>query len=198
MSRSREPDDGGWDGSSDGGWDGGWLRRSSRQIFASAWFRLRQDEITLPSGDDITYTVIEHDGWAMTVPVLADGRVVMERIYRHPLQRTQLECPSGGCDGDDPDTAARRELQEETGYVAGELVHLGRFASCSGTSEEEYDVFLAPEPAPGGQMRRENTEQMEIELIPLVDLRRMALAGEIEDGPSVLGILLAADHLGIG
>jgi hypothetical protein len=73
MSRSREPDDGGWDK----GWDGGWLRRSSRQIFASAWFRLRQDEITLPGGDDITYTVIEHDGWAMTVPVLADGPSVL-------------------------------------------------------------------------------------------------------------------------
>jgi ADP-ribose pyrophosphatase len=175
--------------------DGGWRRRASQQLFGSKWFRLRQDEITLPDGDEITYTVVEHDGWALVVPILADGRVVMERIYRHTVQRTCLECPAGGCDGDAPEAAARRELEEETGYLAGELVHLGRFVATSGISDEEFDAFIALDPQPTGQIRRENTEQIEIELIPLGELRRMVLAGELEDAPSALALLLAAEWM---
>ena len=99
--------------------------------------KLRQDEITLPSGVEITYTVIEHPGFVVIVPVLADGRVVMEQVYRHPLQRPLLECPSGGLDGEAPETAARRELEEETGYRTGSLRHLGHFVSSSGVSNIE-------------------------------------------------------------
>jgi hypothetical protein len=54
--------------------DGGWRRRSSRYLFESPWFRLRQDEITLPNGDEITYTLVDHGGYVVVVPVLADGR----------------------------------------------------------------------------------------------------------------------------
>jgi 8-oxo-dGTP pyrophosphatase MutT (NUDIX family) len=175
--------------------DGGWRRRASRYLFESRWFRLRQDDLTLPNGDDITYTLVEHAGWVMVVPWLADGRVVMERVYRHTVQRSVLECPSGGCDGEPPEVAARRELEEETGYLAQRLVHLGRFAGSSGISSEEFDVYLAPEPRRGGRVQRENTEQMEIELIPLEDLREIALRGEIFDAPSALALLLAAEHL---
>src|SRR4029453_15342302 len=114
--------------------DGGWRRRSWGYLFESRGMKLRQDGITLPSGVEITYTVIEHPGFVVVVPVLADGRVVMEQVYRHPIQRTLLKCPSGGLDGEAPATAARRELEEETGYRARSLSHLGHFVSSSGVS----------------------------------------------------------------
>jgi ADP-ribose pyrophosphatase len=177
--------------------DGGWRLRASRHLFRSPWFRLRQDELTLPNGDDITYTVIEHDGWALVVPVLADRRVVMVRVFRHTLQRTLLECPSGGCDGEAPELAGRRELEEETGFLARDMIHLGHFAACSGISNECFDVFLAPEPTPDGTMQHENTEQIEVELIPLERLRDRALGGELDDAPSALAIILAANHMGL-
>ncbi len=172
----------------------GWRTRNSRFVFESPWFRVRQDEVLLPSGEEIQYNVVEHPGWALVVPLLGDGRVVMERVYRWPLRATLLECPAGGCDGDPPAAAAHRELEEETGYIARTLTHLGNFAASDGYSDERYDVFLATDLARTGTVSHEITEQIEVELIPLSDLRSMALRGEIEDGPSALAILLAADR----
>ena len=124
----------------------------------------------------------------------ADGLVLVAR--RAGMNDRHWQMPQGGIDaGESPRLAALRELEEETGYVANELIHLGRFASSSGLSNEELDLFVARDPEPGGNLRRENTEQMEIELIALDELERMALSGEIKDAPSVLGILLAAQHL---
>lgn len=175
--------------------DGGWRLRSSRHIFRSPWFRLRQDELTLPNEDEITYTVIEHDGWALVVPVLDDGDVVMVRVFRHTVQRTLLEFPSGGCDGEPPEVAARRELEEETGYLADDLVHLGHFVASSGISSEQYDVYLAQGLRPDGTMQHENTEQMEVELVSLDTLRDHAAHGRLEDAPSTLAVFLATEYL---
>ena len=102
-----------------------WKRRSTRYLYESRWFNLRQDELTLPTGEDITYTTLEHPGYAVIVPILPDGRVVMERVYRHSLDSTLLECPSGGLDGEPPAVAAKRELEEETGYLADHIEPLG-------------------------------------------------------------------------
>lgn len=175
--------------------DGGWKRTGSRYIFESPWFKLRQDDVTLPNGDRITYTLVDHGGWVMVVPLLEDGRVVMEHIYRYTVQETTLECPSGGLDGEAPETAARRELEEETGYRAAALEHLGRFSASNGISNEHFDVFLATGLTADGTVQRENTEQIEVETIPLADLRDRALRGEIHDAPSALCILLAWEHL---
>ncbi|MCG8590470.1 MAG: NUDIX hydrolase [Proteobacteria bacterium] len=175
--------------------DAGWRTRASRLVFESRWFRLQQDDVTLPSGEDITYTWLDHPGFAVVVPLLDDGRVVMERVYRHPLRRSQLECPSGGLDGDPPEVGARRELEEETGYRAGRLDRLGRFAGSSGRSNEEFDAFLARDLRADGRMSREPTETMELELVPLPELLTKIRQGRFEDAPSALALLLAADFL---
>jgi 8-oxo-dGTP pyrophosphatase MutT (NUDIX family) len=111
------------------------------------------------------------------------------------MQRS-VECPSGGLDGEAPEIAARRELEEETGYRADRLIDLGRYAASSGISDEEFFVFLAMGVHPDGVLRREITEDIEIELIPLTDLRLMVLRGEIVDAPSALAILLASEMKG--
>ncbi len=174
---------------------GGWTTRSSRTLFQSPWLRLQQDEVTLPNGDDITYSWLDHPGWVVVVPILDDGRVVMERIYRYTVDRTLLECPSGGLDGEDAETAARRELEEETGYRAGRIERLGRFFGSTGISNESYEVCLATALADDGEIRREATEQIEVVLLPLADLRARSLRGEMEDGPSAFAVLLAAERL---
>jgi ADP-ribose pyrophosphatase len=174
----------------------GWRRRSSRTLFESPWFQLRQDAVSLPGGEEITYTFVEHGGYVVVVPLQDDGRVVMERVYRYTIDRDLLECPSGGSDGDPPEVAARRELEEETGYRTGHLERLGSFYGSTGISNERYEVFLATQLSADGRVRREITEQIEVVLLPLDELLRRALAGEIEDGPSALAILLAASRVG--
>ncbi len=170
---------------------GGWITRTSRTLFKSRWLHLRQDEVRLPGGEDITYTWVDHGGYVVVVPILGDGRVVMERVYRHTVKRTLLECPSGGLDGEDPIAAGRRELEEETGYTASAWQHLGAFYGAVGTSNERFEVVVARDLREDGRVRREPTEQIEVVRVRLAELRAAALRGEIEDAPSALAILLA-------
>lgn len=172
--------------------DGGWRRRSSRYLFESPWYKLRQDEVVLPGGQAITYTLVEHPGYAMVVPLLADGRVILERVYRYTVQETVLECPSGGLAGDTPEEAARRELEEETGWIAGTLQPLGSYFGSNGISDERFHLFLATGLEAGGRIQREATEQIDLELLPFGQAAEMALSGGIRDAPSALALILAA------
>lgn len=171
--------------------DGGWTRRSSRYLFESQWFNVRQDGVLLPSGEEISYTLVEHPGFAMAVPLLADGQVVLERLYRYTIQQYSLECPSGGLDGEEPRDAARRELLEETGYVADSFDFLGSFHGNTGISDELFHLFLATGLRDSGKTKREPTEQMELVVIPLEEAFRLAMSGEISDSPSALALYLA-------
>jgi ADP-ribose pyrophosphatase len=173
-----------------------WHRRSSRYLFESPWFRLRQDELTLPGGEEITYTSIEHDGYVVVLPLLPDRRVVMERVYRHTFERSVLECPCGGRDGQSAADAARRELEEETGYRAGRVVSLGRFCNSTGISNEQFDILLATNLTADGTISRGPTEEIEVVLVPFAELVREAQAGRIEHAPTALAILLAAARIG--
>jgi ADP-ribose pyrophosphatase len=175
--------------------DGGWTRRASRYLFESRWFNLRQDEVALPTGEQVTYTLVEHPGYVMVVPLLDDGRVILERVYRYPVQETVLECPSGGLDGDTPEQAARRELEEETGWVAQTLAPLGSFYGSNGISDERFHLFLATELSPSGTMDREPTEQIELEFAPLQHAVELALSGSVPDAPSALALILAQQRV---
>ena len=171
-----------------------WITRATRTVFRSKWIHVRQDDVRLPTGEDITYTWLEHGGYVVVVPILGDGRVVMERVYRHTVQQTLLECPSGGLDGEDAITAGRRELEEETGYTARAWHTLGCFYGGVGTSNERFEVVVARDLRADGRVHREPTEEIEVVLVPIGELRAAALRGELVDAPSALAILLASEQ----
>ncbi|MHC4065092.1 MAG: NUDIX hydrolase [Planctomycetota bacterium] len=127
----------------------------------------------------------------MVVPLLDDRQVILERVYRYTVQEVVLECPSGGLDGDPPEAAARRELEEETGWVAGAMAPLGSFYGSNGISNERFHLFLATELCQSGHIARKPTEQIELVFMPLDRAAELALSGGVLDAPSALTLILA-------
>lgn len=173
-----------------------WRRHASAYVFESDWYKVRSDDVELPGGERITYHVVEHPGFAMVVPILADDRVALIRIYRYPVQETLLECPAGSLAGEPPEAAARRELEEETGFTAARMDSLGSFHASTGSSDECFHVFLARDLHDTGKVEHELTEQMETVIMPFAEALDLAITGRISDAPSALALILAARRLG--
>jgi ADP-ribose pyrophosphatase len=169
---------------------GPWQTLETTCLWESTWYNLRQDRVRIHTGDVITYTYQEHPGAVFIVPVTAGGKILLVRQYRHPVGEWLWEVPAGAIDRDeDLVTAARRELAEETGGTARKLRHVGHFFAAGSVSNLRIDVFLAT----GVRLeesKREATELIETQAVPITEALAMARRGEIRDGQSALALLL--------
>lgn len=170
----------------------------SELIFDGRILHLYRDDVTLPNGQPADRELIRHIGAVCVIPVTDDGLVVMERQYRYPMDEVLLEIPAGKLDSrqESHEAAARRELQEETGYTARELIPLGKFYPACAYSDETIWMYLAKGLEPGPE-HRDDDEFLDVALIPLAQLVRQVLAGEIPDAKTQIAILKAAVHEGI-
>lgn len=175
------------------------LKRLKRELlYSGKVFDLIVDEIEYPSGRRGVREIAHHPGGAVVVPVLDDGRIVMVRQLRYPLEKHILELPAGKLSpGEAPEHAARRELEEETGWVAGRLTKLISIYTTPGFCDEELHLYLGTglHPAPDGHKREEGESSMTIHLFALNDALRMIETGEIKDSKTIVGLLLAEKHL---
>jgi len=168
---------------------------SSQKVFEGRVFNVTVD--TVREGE-VTYQreVVHHHGSAVILPVFDDGTVALVRQYRHPTVRYLLEAPAGGIDeGERPDEAAARELQEELGLVAGRLEKLSEFFVSPGFCEEKMWVFLATELTEGKQQPEED-EVLEVVRLTLDEALEMISSGEIQDAKTIIGLMLAAPRVG--
>lgn len=171
---------------------------ASELIFDGKILHLYRDDIELPNGQPAEREVIRHVGAVCVIPVTDDGMAVMERQYRYPVDEVILEIPAGKLDSkeENHESAALRELEEETGYRAKELIPLGKFYPACAYSDETIWMYLA-KGLEKGDCHRDVDEFLEVELIPLRDLVKQVLAGEIPDAKTQLAILKAAAHEGM-
>ncbi len=174
-----------------------WQTRATREIYDNAWITVRENAVIRPDGKPGIYGVVSMKNRAVgIVPLHDDGTVTLVGQYRYPTEVYSWEIPEGGCpDTELPMHAARRELREETGIIAGFLQPLGGEIHLSNSvCDERGYLFLATELEQGAAMP-EGTEELQIKRVPLEEAVRMAMNGEINDGLSVTGLLLAQAHL---
>ena len=130
------------------------------------------------------------------VALTREAQIVLTRQYRHPVREVILDLPGGRVEPDeDPARAARRELEEETGYRAGRLVFLCRYNQFPGSIRAATSLFFAADLAFTRQNLEEN-EELEVVLMPAADLLGRITSGELYDGSLQLGVLLAK-HKGL-
>ena len=130
------------------------------------------------------------------MPVFPDGTTVLVRQHRVAVDRVTLEIPAGKLDsaGEDPLVCAERELREETGLSAGRMTFLTRLLTTPGFSSEQISVYLAEE-LTEGETHPDPDEILRMVRMPLAEAVALVRTGEIRDGKTVCGLLLAKDLL---
>jgi ADP-ribose pyrophosphatase len=117
---------------------------SGEEVFRGDFISLRRDVVRLPDGAQAVREYIRHPGAVLILPLLADGRVLLERQFRYPHGRDFIELPAGKKEaGELPLETAKRELLEETGYIAAEWRRLGIIHNAIAYSDEGIEMFLA-------------------------------------------------------
>jgi ADP-ribose pyrophosphatase len=163
---------------------------ASEEVFAGTLLHVRRDDIRLPDGRPATREYVVHPGAALMVPVLPDGRLVLERQFRYPLDRVILEFPAGKIDvGETPLATARRELVEEVGYTAATWRAIGTIHPQVGYSNEAIAVFEATNLTHVGA-QPDDGEFLDVVLMTEAQLLAAVDAGEVTDGKTLAALLL--------
>ena len=157
-------------------------------MFDGALLHVRRDRVRLPDGAEATREYVVHPGAVLMLPILADGRLVLERQFRYPVGRVMLEFPAGKIDPcETPLATAQRELREETGYTAGTWEHLGTVHPEIGYSTEVIEMYVATNLAHVGA-QLDDGEFLDVVLMPEDELLAAFDAGLVTDGKTIAAL----------
>lgn len=176
-----------------------WQTLSSEYIFNDRWFKVRKEKYQTPSGKIVEpYYVYEFPTWVGVVPVTQEGKIVMIKQYRHALGEVCLEIPGGCVDDTDPDleTAAAREVLEETGYRFSSFDYLGKISPNPSTNTNYLHMFLAKGGEKVAQQKLDENEEIEIVLLDISELKAFLRENKIVQSMHVSCILYALEKLG--
>jgi ADP-ribose pyrophosphatase len=165
---------------------------SHTRLFEGKVFDVDRDTVRMPNGRDVTLDVIRHARSVVLLPVPEPGHIILIRQYRYPVNRWLWELPAGTVDeGEEPDTAARRECHEEIGLVPDTLVRLASFYPTPGYCDEEMIFYrLSGLSTPTEAAALDEDEDIEPRTFRLADARDMIRRGEIVDMKSVAGLTM--------
>jgi 8-oxo-dGTP pyrophosphatase MutT (NUDIX family) len=166
-----------------------WRRLSRRKVYDNAWITVWHDDVIRPDGEPGIYGVVHYANQAVgVVPIDADDRVVLVGQYRYTMEAYSWEIPEGGSPwGEDPLEGARRELREETGYLAADWRYLGRLYLSNSISDETAFLYVATG-LTAGDAAPDGTEDLRLRHVPFEEVVAMIRDGRITDAMTVAAI----------
>ena len=175
-----------------------WKILSSEYLFKETWFTIRKDACENKEGKIISpYYVYEFPTWVTAVALTREGKIILERQYRHGLQETRFETPGGCVDDADKDLehAIARELLEETGYRFNRFEYLGKTSCNPSTNNNWMHMFLAE----GGELVKEqeldHNEEIEVHLFSIDEVKQLLREQQIIQSMHVTALFYGLERL---
>lgn len=163
----------------------------STQLYDGKIVKLYRDKVELPNGKEAFREVVRHPGGVIILPIDNDGNVRMVRQFRYPYGRAILEIPAGKLEfGEEPFSAAQRELSEEIGAEAGNWMELGKIFPTPGFCDEVQHLYLARD-LTFGEVHPDEDEFLEQVKLPFAEAVAMAVDGRLQDSKTVAALLRA-------
>lgn len=175
-----------------------WKKLRSQMAFDHQWCRVRQDTVELPNGTIIDdFFVNIRPDIAIILAITSQQEIIFVRQYRHGVEQILLELPAGSFDPktEDPEVAARRELAEETGYHATSLIQLATLYDNPVKDTNSVHLFLAENVHHTNLKQLDITEEIDVVLIAIEDVRDKIRTGEICVSGSITALFLGLDYL---
>ncbi|MDM9381774.1 NUDIX hydrolase [Chlorogloeopsis sp. ULAP01] len=175
-----------------------WQLLQSKLVIDHHWCKVRQDEIKLPNGSIIDdYFVYIKPEVALVLPITSSREIVFVRQYRHAIGEFFIELPAGSFDPnqESAETAAKRELQEETGYIADQITKIATLYDKPSKETNQIHLFLAENVVKVGGQELDITEEIEIILIPIESVLDKVTQGEISVAGTVAALFLGLNFL---
>ncbi|MCQ2545721.1 MAG: NUDIX hydrolase [Clostridia bacterium] len=168
---------------------------SSERIYEGAIMNVRRDTVTAPKGTAYR-EIVEHNGAVAAIALTEDRNIIMVKQFRYACGEAILEIPAGKIDkGEtDPVAAMKRELKEETGYTASQVLHMGDVNPSCAYSEEVIHLYLMTGLTAGEQDLDED-EALEVLEMPFDEVYDMAVRGELVDSKTLAALLMAKNRI---
>ena len=164
-------------------------RVAGAQVYDGGLLKVYRDTVRLPDGSEAYREYIRHPGAVAMVPLFPDGSVLLERQFRYPNRREFIEIPAGKLEPGEPHLeTAKRELLEETGYVAADWTRLGVIHTAIGYTDESIELYLA-QGLTRGEARLDPGEFLETMIVPFAEAIEMIRDGRITDAKSVIALM---------
>jgi ADP-ribose pyrophosphatase len=158
--------------------------------------RIRVDKCELPTGFLLDATILEYRTWANILAITKDQKVVLVRQYRHGVKDVLLELPGGIVeDGEDPLDGIKRELLEETGYAASNIIEVGRLYPNPAIQTNLLYCFLAFNAEQMDIQHLDDGEEIEVQLVPLDELVTKTKNGEFLHALNIAVLFQAFAHM---
>src|SRR4051812_46490432 len=162
-------------------------RIDGETAFEGRFLKVSRDRIELPDGSITHREFIRHPGAVVILPLLPDGRVLLERQFRYPNDRVFVEFPAGKIDpGEEPLACAKRELQEETGYTASDWQFICTIHNAIAYSDEHLELFLATGLVEG-EAKLDDGEFLELFTTTVPELLEQVRRGAVTDVKTIIG-----------